>query len=138
MKNKKAILYIMLLILGAALYIVGIYMNEQMRNGLPLFFMTLGLAIFFNSIERIRKLARGKNPDIRPEMEIEAKDERNQYITTKAKAFAFDVMGYVFSAVFLIYALMKVDFMIFFVLAVSLIGIYITYTIYKNKLTQNT
>ena len=48
-------------------------------------------------------------PDIQRRIEIEAADERNIALANRAKAKAYDAMIYIFSAVMLVFALMRVD-----------------------------
>ena len=48
-------------------------------------------------------------PDIKRQIEIEEKDERNIAISSRAKAKAYDIMTFVFGALMVSFALMGVD-----------------------------
>ena len=68
-------------------------------------------------------------PDIQRRIEIEAADERNIALANRAKAKAYDAMIYIFSAVMLVFALMRVDWaavllLVAAYLAVVGVGIY--------------
>ena len=52
------------------------------------------------------------NPDVKKQMEIEQKDERNIAIKNSAKAKAYDMMIFVFGALMISLTLMNIDMMV--------------------------
>ena len=69
------------------------------------------------------------NPEIKKQMDIVRKDERNIAISNRAKAKAYDLMTYSFGALLLIFTLMGVDLipLLLLVFIYLLIQIYAVY-----------
>lgn len=69
------------------------------------------------------------NPEIKKQMDIARKDERNIAISNRAKAKAYDLMTYSFGALLLIFTLMGVDLiplllLVFIYLFIQIYAIY--------------
>ena len=88
MKNDRRIIaYIVYLILGVALIVLGIL------EVLDSFWSGMGGALIAVGVVRMMHILRYRNDEsYREKMEIETKDERNQFIRNKAWAWA----GYLF------------------------------------------
>ena len=69
------------------------------------------------------------NPDLKKQMEIEQKDERNIAIKNSAKAKAYDMMIFVFGALMICLALMIVDMLVILILVTSYLFV-VGYSIY--------
>ena len=66
-----------------------------------------------------------KNPKAAKQMEIEQNDERNQAISNRAKAQAYDLMIYAYAAILLAFVLMQVDMYVI----ITLVAIYLFFVI---------
>jgi hypothetical protein len=62
-----------------------------------------------------------KNPQIAKQVEIEEKDERNRAISDRAKAKAYELMLYTYSAILLAFALMGVELYV----VLTLVAVYL-------------
>lgn len=78
----------------------------------PLAYVCIGLGagLFGQGTgELVSRWALRNSPEIRKQLEIAQKDERNQAIASQAKSKAFDMMTFSFGALMLVFALMQVD-----------------------------
>jgi Ca2+/Na+ antiporter len=104
-------LLIGLIIFGAGGCLVITLKNPQgVMQTLPYVCIGVGSGVSGSGIGRIVSLKRQKkNPDFERQMEIEKKDERSIAISNRAKAKAYNTMIYVFAALLLTFALMRVN-----------------------------
>ena len=113
---KKNQLQTALGILGLALLVVGLYLAKTIADpqgimrALPYVFVGIGSGLFGQGMGGvIERRVLKKNPEILKQKEIEVNDERNQQISNRAKAKAYDVMVFVFGALMVAFALMGMD-----------------------------
>ena len=100
-----------LLLLGAGLLMIKL-ISEPQGILLPLQYVLVGVGcgVFGSGIGNIvNNRVMRKNPDIKKKEEIEIRDERNIAVRNSAKAKAYDIMVFVFSALMLAFALMQVE-----------------------------
>lgn len=140
---KKHGLQIALGIFGLVLLAVGLYLVKTITNPrgilltLPYVFVGIGSGLFGQGLAGvIERSVYKKHPDQQKLKEIEVNDERNQEISNRAKAKAYDAMVFTFGALMLSFALMNVDvavvlLLVFAYLFVVGIGIY-----YRIKLLK--
>lgn len=113
---KKQGMQTILGVLGLALLAAGLYLAKMtnaatgIMRALPFVMIGVGCGLFGQGMGGIieRSILR-KHPEIAKQKEIEVKDERNQEISNRAKAKAYDVMVFVFGALMVSFALMNVD-----------------------------
>ncbi len=74
-----------------------------------------------------------KDPILKRKKDIEVNDERNVYITNKAKAKAFSVMEKVFPITIFIIILLDADFIITAIILSAYLLMHATYIYYLNK-----
>ena len=113
---KRNTLQTILGILGLALLALGLYLvktanaTEGILLTLPYAFVGIGSGLFGQGMGGvIERRVLKKNPEILKQKEIEVNDERNQQISNRAKAKAYDVMVFVFGALMVAFALMGMD-----------------------------
>ncbi|PKM40928.1 MAG: hypothetical protein CVV04_00255 [Firmicutes bacterium HGW-Firmicutes-9] len=113
---KKQGLQTVLGILGLALLAAGLYLAKTtdaaagIMRALPYVMIGVGCGLFGQGMGGvIERSMLKKHPEIAKQKEIEVKDERNQEISNRAKAKAYDVMVFVFGALMLSFALMNID-----------------------------
>lgn len=128
---KKSILYLLLAAAGIVLLIVGaIWLRFGVENVAAYLCIGVGAGIFGQGLGQYLQYAALKNaPEARRRLEIETSDERNVILSCRAKAKAYDAMVYIFSALMLVFALMRVDLaaillLVAAYLAVCGIGVY--------------
>ena len=113
--KKKTVDYILtvagLLIAGTGLYLVKSIADPRgFLLALPFVLIGVGCGMFGHGMGDLISIRALKNsPDIQKQLQIERQDERNVAIANRAKAKAFDVMTFVFGALMLTFALMKVE-----------------------------
>ena len=107
---KKYTLQTVLGILGLAMLVFGLYLvkttdaTEGILMTLPYVLIGIGCGLFGQGIGGvIERSVLKKHPELIKQKEIEVNDERNQQISNRAKAKAYDMMVFVFGA------LMNVD-----------------------------
>ena len=113
---KKQGMQTVLGVLGFALLTAGLYLAKTtdaatgIMRALPYVMIGIGCGLFGQGMGGVieRSILR-KHPEIAKQKEIEVKDERNQEISNRAKAKAYDVMVFVFGALMVSFALMNVD-----------------------------
>ena len=103
-------------ILGLAMLALGLYLvkttnaTEGILLTLPYVFVGIGSGLLGQGMGGvIERRVLKKNPEILKQKEIEVNDERNQQISNRAKAKAYDVMVFVFGALMVAFALMGMD-----------------------------
>ncbi len=107
---KKYTLQTVLGILGLAMLVFGLYLvkttdaTEGILMTLPYVLIGIGCGLFGQGMGGvIERSVLKKHPELIKQKEIEVNDERNQQISNRAKAKAYDMMVFVFGA------LMNVD-----------------------------
>ncbi|MBQ9013430.1 MAG: hypothetical protein IJ094_07760 [Bacilli bacterium] len=140
--NKKLINYF-IVILGIMLLACGliliklIHTSQGILTTLPYICVGIGCGIFGHGIGNIiNSRIMYNNPDMKKQMEIEQKDERNIAIQNSAKAKAYDMMIFVYGALMISLALMNVDILVILILVTSylfVVGCSIYYRIKYNK-----
>ena len=133
--NKKLIDYF-IVIIGIILLIGGLVLiklidtSQGIFIALPYISIGIGCGIFGHGMGNlINSRIMSNRPDIKKQMEIEQKDERNIAIQSQAKAKAYDLMIFVFGALMIALALMNVDMMVILML-VSCYLFVIGYSVY--------
>ena len=128
---KKSILYLLLAAAGAALLIAGaIWLRFGVDNVAAYLCIGVGAGMLGHGLGGwLQERALRNAPEARRRLEIEANDERNVILSCRAKAKAYDAMVYIFSALMLVFALMRVDLaaillLVAAYLAVCGIGVY--------------
>ena len=114
-EQQKAMDYIFtaagILLLGLGLYFVGSSMELQgFMRVFPYVCIGLGCGVFGHGMGNIISDKKNRKDPAREKLlEIEKADERNIAITNRAKAKAYNLMLFVFSALMIAFALMGVD-----------------------------
>ena len=113
---KKYTLQTVLGILGLAMLVFGLYLvkttdaTEGILMTLPYVLIGIGCGLFGQGMGGvIERSVLKKHPELIKQKEIEVNDERNQQISNRAKAKAYDMMVFVFGALMIALALMNVD-----------------------------
>ena len=133
--NKKLINYftaiIGVILLACGLILIKLIHTPQgILTTLPYIFVGIGCGIFGHGTGNIiNSKIMSNNPDLKKQMEIEQKDERNIAIKNSAKAKAYDMMIFVFGAVMIFLALMNVDMMVILILVTSYLFV-VGYSVY--------
>ena len=116
---KKNTLQTVLGILGFALLAVGLYLAKTtdaptgIMRALPYVCIGIGCGLFGQGMGGVIERSVLKNhPELIKQKQIEVNDERNQEISNRAKAKAYDVMVFVFGALMVALALMGVDLIV--------------------------
>ena len=109
----KKIGKILMIIFGALLFGAGFWMLRSLPDpggvlaALPYLCIGVGCGMFGHALgEMLSAAAVRRDPQIKKQIEIESKDERNIMLGNMAKAKGFDIMTYLFAALMLAYALM--------------------------------
>lgn len=96
---------------GLAAMLAGVFWARAVPDAIPAYVcLGLGTGAFGHGVGALIQRAALKDaPDVRRRLEIETNDERNVAIANRAKAKGYDAMVFVFGAVMLVFALMRVD-----------------------------
>ena len=133
--NKKVINYFIaimgIILLACGLILIKLIHTPQgILTTLPYICVGIGCGIFGHGIGNIiNSRIMYNNPDVKKQMEIEEKDERNIAIKNSAKAKAYDMMIFVFGTLMIFLALMNVDMMVILMLVTSYLFV-VGYSIY--------
>ena len=140
---KKHGLQTALGILGLALLALGLYLvkttnaTEGILLTLPYVFVGIGSGLFGQGMGGvIERRVLKKNPEILKQKEIEVNDERNQQISNRAKAKAYDVMVFVFGALMVAFALMGMDIVAVLLLVFAYLFVIGSAVYYRVKLEK--
>lgn len=121
---KKNILDYVLIIVGALLLGIGVYLVKCLTNpqgvmlALPYVCIGIGCGVFGNGMGNvISRRALKNSPEIQKQIEIDKSDERNIAIINRAKSKAYDMMVFVFGALMISFALMGVEMIAVLLLA---------------------
>ncbi len=140
MKQYKTGRYIFLSIIGFIIFIAGLVLAKLLpeMNGilktLSYICVGVGAGIFGGNLgEAVKIRALIKNPQAAKQVEIEQKDERNNYISNKAKARAYDLMLYIYAAILLAFALMRVDMYVILTLTALYLLVILANVFYLTK-----
>lgn len=114
MKKNRINYFVMaagLVLLGVGLFLVKSVADPQgIMLSLPYVLVGFGCGAFGHGMGNIINARALKNsPQLQKQLEIEKNDERNTAIQNRAKAKAYDIMVYVFGALYVSFALMRVD-----------------------------
>lgn len=140
MKNRG---YIILTVIGFALAAAGLW---SLKSGtalggggyvLPYLCIGAGCGAFGHGMgELIGRRALKHAQDVRRQIEIEQKDERNIAIMNRAKGKAYDAMIYIFGALMVSFALMELEMAVVLLLVFAyllVVGISIYYRCKYNR-----
>lgn len=118
---KKSILYLLLAAAGAALLIGGaVWLRFGVDNVAAYVCIGVGAGMLGHGLGGwLQERALRNAPETRRRLEIETTDERNVILSCRAKAKAYDAMVYIFSALMLVFALMRVDLAAILLLVVA-------------------
>lgn len=134
MKQYKVGRYVFLSAIGFVIFGAGLALIKLLQEAegilktLPYLCVGVGTGIFGGNLgTAIKNKAALKNPQVAKQIEVEQKDERNQAISNKAKARAYDFMIYVYAAILLAFSLMQVDMYVI----LTLVAVYLSF-IFSN------
>lgn len=123
---KKSMYYIT--VIGFVLFAIGLFLikavteNQGILKILPYMLVGLGCGIFGHGMGAIlERQAVKKSPEIKKQMDIDRKDERNIAIANQAKARAYDMMLFAYGALMMALALMGTDIAIILLLVFAYI-----------------
>jgi len=140
---KKRWLQSVLGLVGLVLLAVGLYLAkttdaaEGIMRALPYVCIGIGSGLFGQGMGGvIERSVLKKHPEIAKQKEIEVKDERNQEISNRAKAKAYDVMVFVFGALMVAFALMNVDLAVVLMLVFAYLFVVGSGVYYRIKLEK--
>lgn len=112
-RDRKEIVWI---VVGVVLWGIAVLLlrqnpgNSGFWRALPYVCLGVGTGLLGQGIgQMVQRKALQSDPELARQQEIEAGDERNIQLAQRAKAKAFDLMVFVFSALLLVFALMGVD-----------------------------
>ena len=112
-RDRKEIVWI---VVGVVLWGIAVLLlrqnpgNSGFWRALPYVCLGVGAGLLGQGIGQIvQRKALQSDPELARQQEIEAGDERNIQLAQRAKAKAFDLMVFVFSALLLVFALMGVE-----------------------------
>lgn len=133
---KKTFWIYFLTVIGVLLFAGGLYFIKTIEDphgllkALPYICVGLGCSIFGHGMgEIVLQWAIKNNSVAAKQLEIDKKDERNLAISNRAKAKAYDMMVFVFGAIILAFALMRID-IIMLLLLVFVYMIFLGYNSY--------
>ena len=134
MKQYKIGRYVFLAVVGLIIFAVGLALIKLLPDSdgilkiLPYVFVGVGSGIFGSNLgTALKNKSMLKNPQAAKQMEIEQKDERNQAISNKAKARAYDLMIFVYAGILLAFTFMEVGIYVI----LTLVGVYLFF-IFSN------
>lgn len=140
MKQYKIVRYIVFAIIGFVILGTGLVLIKLLPDAggilktLPYICVGLGSGLLGGNLgTAIKNHVALKNPQIAKQVEIEEKDERNRAISDRAKAKAYDLMIYTYSAVLLAFALMGVELYVVLTLVAVYLFIVSANAYYLNK-----
>ncbi|WP_312105713.1 hypothetical protein [Lachnoclostridium sp.] len=137
MKQNKIKNIIFLMLLGAILLVVGIFVIGDTSKTVSGLCLGIGAGLIsMNAANLLISLYYNKRPDIKKQSDIDSKDERNISINMKAKAKAFDIT--IRSLIIIPFLLILTDSPLWMTLAAICIYLFgfsmqIYYTIRYNK-----
>lgn len=112
-RDRKEIVWI---VVGVVLWGIAVLLlrqnpgNSGFWRALPYVCLGVGAGLLGQGIgQMVQRKALQSDPELARQQEIEAGDERNIQLAQRAKAKAFDLMVFVFSALLLVFALMGVE-----------------------------
>ena len=112
-QDRKEIVWI---VVGVVLWGIAVLLlrqnpgNSGFWRALPYVCRGVGAGLLRQGIGRmVQRKDLQSDPELSRQQEIEAGDERNIQLAQRAKAKAFDLMVFVFSALLLVFALMGVE-----------------------------
>ena len=113
---KKSKMSYVIILVGIVLTVVGLWLIKAAAEpqgvmlALPYICIGIGCGAFGHGMGNLISYKAMKNsPELQKKMEIEQKDERNVAITNCAKAKAYDIMTFVFGALMVSFALMRIE-----------------------------
>lgn len=134
-KTKELLIaFLGLLLIGVGFYLIKTLGDSHtVMTSLPYLCLGLGCGLFgYGFGEFISKKTIESNPQLAKQIEIDTKDERNVMIGNMAKAKAFDMMLYVYSALLLTFALMGITFTVIIPMVIAYLFV-IGYSIYHRS-----
>lgn len=135
MKHKYAILTL----LGLAVAIAGFALLRlaPASVAMPYLLLGVGTGVFgWGAGELLKRRAVEGSPEVERQLRIEQQDERNRTIAERSKARAYDAALYIFGALMLCLALMRVDLAVILLLVgayLLIVGINIYYYVKYNR-----
>ena len=110
-KKGYMISFVGVILLGVGLYLIKSSIEPQgALFALPYVFIGIGCGIFGHGVGNIiSNKVLSNSPEIKRQIEINEKDERNVAIANCAKAKAYDMMTFVFGALMISFAIMGVE-----------------------------
>jgi hypothetical protein len=140
MKQYDVGRYVFLSIIGFVIFGSGLALIKMLPEAggilktLPYLCVGIGAGIFGGNLgTAIRNKKMLNNPQAAKQMEIEQKDERNQAISNRAKARAYDLMIYVYAVILVAFTLMQVDMYVILTLVTVYLFFVFTNVYYFTK-----
>lgn len=137
---KKNQLQTALGILGLAMLVFGLYLvkttdaTEGILMTLPYVLIGIGCGLFGQGMGGvIERSVLKKHPELIKQKEIGVNDERNQQISNRAKAKAYDMMVFVFGALMIALALMNVDLAVVLLMVFAYLFVVGSHIYYRVK-----
>lgn len=122
-RDRKEIVWI---VVGVVLWGIAVLLfrqnpgNSGFWRALPYVCLGVGAGLLGQGIgQMVQRKALQSDPELARQQEIEAGDERNIQLAQRAKAKAFDLMVFVFSALLLVFALMGVEMTVLLLLVAA-------------------
>lgn len=143
-KNNKTIgKYIFYTFIGLLILATGAVLAKLMRDytgvlqSIPYIFIGIGAGIFGQNTGTIGKILSVKNdPEFAKQIEIEENDERNVMLADKARAKAYQLMIFVYGALMLAFAIMKVDIVIIITMVVAYLFIVGSSVYFRSQIAK--
>ncbi len=139
-RNQQKLTPVLLTVLGLIMIAAGFILIktveeiEGLLELLAYLLVAFGCGIFGHSFGGIiEHKATKKYPELRKNLEIEAKDERNVSISNKSKAKAYEVMIFTFGGIFFCLTLMNVEIKLILMLCISYLFVVFTEVYYRIK-----
>lgn len=116
---KKDIFYYLTTAVGLLLLGIGLYMVKTITeaqgiiHAIPYVCVGIGCGVFGHGMGNVISSKAMKGcPEAVKQMEININDERNIAISNRAKAKSYDMMIFIFGALMMSFAIMKIDLVI--------------------------
>ena len=138
--NKRKNL--VLIIVGAILFLGGLALLKFMASsGIVRIIICIitgsGCMVFGHAMgDLLSQKALDGSPELAEKVAIEQSDERNLALADRSKAQAFDLMTYVFSALFFCFIFMDVELAVFVLLAVAYVFVTLSAVYFRSRLEK--
>lgn len=138
MNRKKTAFYFILTALGLGLLVLGLALVQSgSLLTVPYLSIGFGCGVFGHGFgELINRQNAKKHPEFAKQQEILRNDERNIVLAARSKAKAFDLMLYVFGALFVAFGIMNVDIKVILLLVGAYLFVCGACIYYRSRLEK--